>query len=640
MRISVVIPCHDVAPYLAQTLGSVLDQERPPDEILVLDDGSNDGSAEIAARFQAAAPRRVRVFTAACGRASRVRNLGALAAGGDALMFLDADDVLRPDALAGLEATLRTRPEGVAACPWFRLERTDGRWIERPPSCVPRLEGEDPLSAWLRGWYYPPGAVLWSREAFEAAGRWDEQAIVNQDGDLMMRALALGVPLVEGSAGAAYYRRRPADEASVSAARVTPAGLGSRLRTIEKIAALLEQDGRIDRYRAALQEALERVAADARGRHAESERQARELAARYGPPALNRVATHLRRRWTRSVPVPNAAGSEVRDGLARAERALAAAARSSCIAPVLKLPRRPAVTVILPTYNRAHLLRRAVDSALAQTFDDFELLIVDDGSTDETSAVARSFTDARVRYLRQPRNAGVSAARNRGLREARADLIAFLDSDDEWLPEKLALQAGRLERLPERVGLLYGGVLNDDGAGGQWISLPSSRGRVYHELLLANVIHGTSGVMIRRSVVSTIGFFDERIPAIEDYDYWVRLARFFEIDFIDAPLIRYHDAQLGERKSLDSAANIDARWWFYRKHAAAMRRAGVAHLFLRESVRRALRSRNADRRTARRLALQAVLEAPLSRMTIATFMRTAFPRAAHVRWVQHHAALE
>ena len=639
MKISIVVPCRNAAPYLAQTIGSALDQHRPPEEVLIVDDGSEDGSLALARRFERAAPAQVRVFSAPCGRASRVRNLGAMAATGDALMFLDADDVLAPDAIAALEEALGRMPRGVAVCPWFRLELTDRRWVERPPSCAPRQAQQDALSAWLYGWYHPPCSVLWSREAFERAGRWDEDAVVNQDGDLMMRALALRIPLVDAAGGSAYYRRRPPGEPSISATRLTAAGLASRLRTIEKMAALLEQDGRIERHRRALAAALALIASDASGRSDTVAARARAVAERHGPGRWQRIAARAPGR----APNPGlrrATGGEIRHGLDRADEVLRAVPADAPRARASDLPRRPAVTVILPTYNRAHILPRALQSALSQTFDDFELLVIDDGSTDATADVVGGYSDPRVRYLRQPLNAGVSAARNRGLREARADLIALLDSDDEWLPEKLTLQVRRFGEVPSRVGLMYGAVEDDDGTGRRVVTPGGVRGDVYRELLLTNVIHGTSGVMIRRSVVAAIGFFDEDIPAIEDYDYWVRLARFFEVEYLDAPLSRYHDARTADRKSLDLRANLDARWWFYRKHAAEMRRAGVAHLFLRESIRRMVIGGSPDWRAARRIALQAVREAPLSRMTLATLLRTAVPHAAHVRWIQHHAALE
>lgn len=641
IRVSVVIPCYNTDAYLGQTLGSVLEQHRPADEIIIVDDGSTDGSLAIARRFAAHAPDRVRVLSAASRRAARARNIGALAASGNALMFLDSDDVLGPDALEALVARLEADPDGIAVCPWFRLVLENGRWVKRPASCPPRAVSQDALSGWLTGWYHPPCSVLWSRTAFERAGRWDELVGPNDDGDLIMRALVQNTPLLESTQGASYYRRRPAGDTSLSGTRATAAGLEDRIRIIEKVADALEQAGRLDPYRPALAAAFSRIELDA-AEHPDSRTRAGALARRYRPRGwvrMRRLARHTiysvgpghRRpipagvaRGGQQLPHADAVfGEEIRDGLNSAQQILES--RVPLGAPATEPPttlERPHVTVIIPTYNRARLLARALDSVVAQTFDDFEVLVVDDGSTDDTEETVAAYADRRIRYLRQPQNAGVAAARNRGLRESRGELIAFLDSDDEWFRQKLARQVARFRDLPSHVGLLYGGVENEDGRGGRRIQTPRYRGNVYLELLVHNVIHGTSGVMIRRHVVASAGFFDEGIPAIEDYDYWVRIARFFEIDYIDEPLIRYHEPPDLERKSLNVRDNRDAREWLYRKHAWRMRQAGVAHLFLVTSARKALSAHQPDIRTARRLALRAVLAAPASRTALRMLART------------------
>jgi glycosyltransferase involved in cell wall biosynthesis len=252
------------------------------------------------------------------------------------------------------------------------------------------------------------------------------------------------------------------------------------------------------------------------------------------------------------------------------------------------ISRAPVVSVIIPTYNRADLLPRALNSVLQQTFVDFEVLVVDDGSTDKTAALMAKYQerDDRVRYLDQPQNAGVSAARNRGLREARGVFMAFLDSDDEWLPYKLERQVALFQRLSERVGLIYGGVENVGPGGERNIHTPRHRGDIRSTLLERNVIHGTSGVTLRRATVERVGFFDEGIPAVEDYDYWLRVAKEYEVDFISEPLIRYYEPDDVERKTLNTTENLEARAWLYRTHGADMRRAGTAHRFLLESARR------------------------------------------------------
>lgn len=652
MNVSVVIPCRDAERYLAQTIGSALDQTHPAHEIIVIDDGSRDGSMPIARAFEAHVPARVRVAVTQGAHASRARNIGALLATGDALMFLDADDVLGPTTLEALVASLSEHPRAIAACTWLRLEWQNGAWQSRPPSCVPREEGQDPLSAWLTGWYHPPCSVLWSRAAFEEAGRWDEEATVNQDGDLVMRALACGIRLLETGKGTAYYRRAPAGESSLSSRRLTRDGLAARIRAIVKVATWLEDRDRLEPFRASLAAALSGVADDAAVEHRDLMRHARTIHRQYRPPVRHRL-TQLAARRSRlrgsSAPrrgEPRQGQSacavqeslEVRYGLHWADDVSVTDVRERSTAPVVT---SPIVSVVIPSFNRAHVLPRTLASVRAQTFDAVEILVIDDGSADDTAAVVTACGDPRVRYLRQLRNMGVSAARNRGLREALGDFIAFLDSDDEWMPEKLERQVALFRRLPEHVGLLYTGVQSVREDGTTTIEQPADRGDVHREMLWHNVIHGGgSNVMIRRNVVATIGFFHEGLPAIEDYEYWLRITRAYAVDFVPEPLVRYHDRRDTMRRSLSWRANVDARWWLYRRHAREMRRAGVAHLFLLNTIRWAMNFPGRDLGEVRRLAARAVLDAPTSRMAVAMLLRTMVPAAGRLPWVQRHAALE
>ena len=292
MRVSVIIPCHNAEPYLAQTIGSVLEQSRPPDEIIVVDDGSTDGSRAIAASFGD----RVRVVQERNGNAPATRNRGAALATGDALMFLDADDVLGPTALEALVEELERQGGGIAACPWYRLELTDGVWVRRPPSCAPRRPGQDALDAWLRGWYHPPCSVLWARAAYERTGGWDPRARVNNDGDLMMQALARGVPLHLTSDGAAFYRRLPEGAVSLSGTRFTEVGLRARIGVIERVAGELESCGRLGPYRAALDEAFGHLTGDCSNSYADLAAECVRLRRRYGDPTWARAAQGFLRR--------------------------------------------------------------------------------------------------------------------------------------------------------------------------------------------------------------------------------------------------------------------------------------------------------------------------------------------------------
>lgn len=645
--LSVIIPCHNAGEYLPQTLGSLLDQTRPADQFIIIEDASTDDTLAIARRFQAVSPVPMRIVQRDLHNAAAARNAGAEIAGGDLLMFLDADDVLEPGALEGLTEALARCPAGVAICSWERLELHGGQWQRRAPSCRPRDGRYDDLGNWLRGWYHPTSTVLWTRAAYETAGRWDPAAAVNNDGDLMMRALVRGIPLARAERGGCLYRRRPAGggpgaetgDPSVSSARRTERGVASRLAVLEKIGAELQQRGRLDEYRRPIGEALVRLRIDARGLPAEL---TRRIDACYGAcgPGGSALAARARQRTTdakqaigaelrRRLKVGTASAGEAPPfGLQRAQRGLQAAAAEPEARP------GPTVSVIIPTWNRAATLPRAIDSVLGQTFGDFELLIVDDGSTDGTAGVVEAMNDPRIRLLRQPHNQGVGAARNRGLHEARGEFIAFLDSDDEWLPGKLQRQLDRFAELPADVGLIYTGVETITADGRRSARRPALRGDVSRRLLLRNGIHGGgSNVMLRRSIAQQVGFFDEEIPAIEDYDYWLRAAQRCRVDFVPDTLIRYHAPPTPERKSDARDQNIAAREIFFDRYSADMRCAGVAHLFLLESAGRWLAGPAPDRREARRLAFAAARLRPLSRASLYVVLYTLVPDPA-LAWLR------
>jgi len=201
----------------------------------------------------------------------------------------------------------------------------------------------------------------------------------------------------------------------------------------------------------------------------------------------------------------------------------------------------PTVSVIIPTYNRAHLVGRAIRSVLNQTFQDFEIIVVDDGSTDNTEEVVKSFNDPRIRYIRHEQNRGGSAARNTGIRAASGEYIAFLDSDDEWLPEKLARQVQLLRASDETVGLVYTRVCYFDSTGKRHPGpVPKARGYVWQALLEENVIGTASSVIVRKACFDRVGLFDERFPARQDREMWVRISQHFQVEFLpDVLTIRY-----------------------------------------------------------------------------------------------------
>lgn len=213
---------------------------------------------------------------------------------------------------------------------------------------------------------------------------------------------------------------------------------------------------------------------------------------------------------------------------------------------------RPRVSVIIPAYNRAPMLREAIDSVLSQSFIDFELIVVDDGSTDATADVTAAYGRA-LSYLRIP-NSGVSAARNHGAAAARGRWLAFLDSDDLWLPRKIERQVSFFDTMPqaricqtEEIWIRNGRRVNPKRRHRKpsgWIFYPS----------LSLCLVSPSAVMMEKTLFEEMGGFDEQLPACEDYDLWLRVSCRHPIFFIDTPLIVKrggHSDQLSAAPGLD-----------------------------------------------------------------------------------------
>jgi glycosyltransferase involved in cell wall biosynthesis len=210
----------------------------------------------------------------------------------------------------------------------------------------------------------------------------------------------------------------------------------------------------------------------------------------------------------------------------------------------------PRVSVIIPSYNRADLVREAVESVLAQTYRDFEIIVADDGSTDHTAEIMMQF-GAAVTYLLLPHKGQPAATRNSGLRAARGEFVAFLDSDDMFLPDKLAVQAAALESHPE-VGMVYsnGRFFRDNPArptGYVQDGLPTPSRQVFAELLRGNFL-APAVVLIRHSCLDRVGLFDERpdFLAVEDYDLWLRIAAQFQVLYVpgEVAAIRRHQQSI------------------------------------------------------------------------------------------------
>ena len=209
----------------------------------------------------------------------------------------------------------------------------------------------------------------------------------------------------------------------------------------------------------------------------------------------------------------------------------------------------PKVSVIIPTYNYGQYIARAIDSVLNQTYQDFELIVVDDGSTDNTEEIIRTKQNDKIRYFYQE-NKGAPSARNKGIEESKGKYTAFLDADDEWFPSKLEKQIEKFQKASARVGLVYSGLIyiwkeNEDKA----IKIvPTLRGNIFVSFLKVTVL-GSPTPLIKKNCFQKAGLFDERLPSCQDWDMWLRISKYYEVDYVPEILAKHyiHKNQITEK---------------------------------------------------------------------------------------------
>ena len=270
----------------------------------------------------------------------------------------------------------------------------------------------------------------------------------------------------------------------------------------------------------------------------------------------------------------------------------------------------PLVSVILPTYNRARTLDRAIRSVLNQSFDDFELIVTDDGSTDESRCIlARYSSLAKVRVISSSHR-GCSAARNLGLSISKAPLIAFQDSDDEWLPCKLEKAVAVLAGAAADTGIVYSDMvrIREDGSSRDWRAPDIRRGLLVSESTLDYQVAGIGiqAAVIRRACFEHVGLFDEALPRFIDLDLFVRMSDHFDFHHHAEPLVRYYATN---GISADSHALVMARRYLIRKYRKRLsrERCHLAHQYL--LLADAL-SMNGSKYRSRALAVMTLLACP------------------------------
>lgn len=227
--------------------------------------------------------------------------------------------------------------------------------------------------------------------------------------------------------------------------------------------------------------------------------------------------------------------------------------------------RNPLISIIMPTFNRVNFLKKAIKSIQKQTYDNFELIVVDDASTDNTENLISSLRDNRLIYVKNPKNMGGAASRNVGIHLAKGEYIGFLDDDDEWLPSKLEKQVSFFNEHPE-VDIVYTGFLVRDinvwNIIGQIV--PKMRGMIREELLMDNCIGTTSTLLVKRGALLRTNLFDETLPSCQDWDLWISLSKFCYFDYLAEPLVIY--SVHGDRISNNIEAVLEGRKKIFAKY--------------------------------------------------------------------------
>jgi glycosyltransferase involved in cell wall biosynthesis len=232
----------------------------------------------------------------------------------------------------------------------------------------------------------------------------------------------------------------------------------------------------------------------------------------------------------------------------------------------------PRFSVVIPTHNRASVLPRALQSVRQQTAGDLEVIVVDDASTDDTEAVVQNASVAApLHYVRHSTNRGGAAARNTGLRRARGKWVAFLDSDDAWLPDKLERQRDALASHPDASGSLTGDVVYRNGQADE-VRFARPLSASLRPVLLRTCVGSTSSFVARRSCLRAVGGFDAALPSCQDWDLFLRFSNRFSIAHVPHPLVAKHAD--GSGISRDASAYVAGYRRFLDKHREAIRAQG------------------------------------------------------------------
>ncbi|MFW5803665.1 MAG: glycosyltransferase family 2 protein [bacterium] len=244
----------------------------------------------------------------------------------------------------------------------------------------------------------------------------------------------------------------------------------------------------------------------------------------------------------------------------------------------------PKVSIIIPTYNRENLIQRAIKSITNQTRQDYEIIIADDASTDNTEEVIKSMQNSKIIYFKLEKNSGQCVSRNLAIKKARGEYIGFLDSDDEWLPEKIEKQIKVFENSEDpNLGAVYCGFIEKDEVLNKTVTINKGnrKGDLYKDLLSGWCPSTPTMFMVKRSVMKKVNGFDENLPTFVDYDLWLRIAQAgYTFDFVDEPLIVKYE-HLGEQIAKNPSKRVEGLKIFIHKWGEQIKNVNGKKVFVR-----------------------------------------------------------
>lgn len=218
---------------------------------------------------------------------------------------------------------------------------------------------------------------------------------------------------------------------------------------------------------------------------------------------------------------------------------------------------KPFFTVVIPTYNRALLLKRAVNSVINQSFHDFEILVIDDYSTDETMKTVISISDHRIKYILNNRSKGACGARNTGIFDAKGEWVAFLDDDDEWYPDKLKFQYDKISTMESTFGMVCTDYTIIKGANSKPLIIENRpSGWIKERLLYGYTIGCLSSTAVNSSILKKINGFDENFPSNQDWDLWLRISEKCKVTYVPKTLVKMYQEIRKDRIGQNKKAKL------------------------------------------------------------------------------------